>query len=282
MVMGVVNTTPDSFSDGGKYLSPADAVRRVEQLFRDGAEIIDIGAESSRPRSAQVPAAEQLLRLDAALGAALDLGAFVSIDTTSPEVAAHCLRRGARMINDVSFLRDVELAAVTAAHDAYLLLNHSRAPMAQMTGFSRWPDDDYTDIVADLVADWGQAKERAMQAGVAQGRLVFDPGFGFSKNARHCFELLARLGEFRQLGVPIAAGPGRKSFIADLDQSPPERRLGGTIAAALLCAQAGADVLRVHDVFEVRQALQVWRRQLDRRVDESATSSNDRTGADDA
>ncbi len=263
LLMGIVNTTPDSFSDGGRYLDAAAGMKRVDDLLRQGVDIIDIGAESSRPGSPEVPADEQLRRLGPTLDHALAQGAFVSIDTTSPRVAARCLERGAQMINDVSFLRQEALAHVTSAHDAYLVLNHSRAPMSEMGGFSQWPDDDYADIVEDLKLDWGQTKDRAMRAGMTAERLVFDPGFGFSKNARHCFALLARLGEFRDLQVPMLVGPGRKSFVGSVDDSGPGERIGGTIAACLLSAQAGADVLRVHDVREVRQALLVWERTRD-------------------
>ena len=129
-----------------------------------------------------------------------------------------------------------------------------------MEGFSQWPDDDYTDIVEDLKSDWERTKERAMRAGMTEQRLVFDPGFGFSKNEKHCFSLLGRLRELTTLGHPLLVGPGRKSFLGAVDGSGPNERLGATVAASVLCAQAGADALRVHDVREVRQALRVWER----------------------
>jgi dihydropteroate synthase len=260
--MGVLNSTPDSFSDGGRYLRPADARQRVSQLLAEGADLLDLGAESSRPGSEEVPAEVQIARLTPALEAATEQGAFVSIDTTNPVVAGHCLARGARMINDVSCLRQPELAKAAAAHNAWLVLSHSRAPMAQMAGFSQWPDDAYADIVHEVMEDWGTALDRAEREGLSKDRLVFDPGFGFSKNAHHSFELLTRLEEFRALGVPILTGPGRKSFIAAVDGSPPEKRLGGTIAACIASARAGADLVRVHDVAEVKQALLVWYRTL--------------------
>jgi dihydropteroate synthase len=260
LLMGIVNLTPDSFYDGGRHLDPNAARLRIDAMLERGADLLDLGAESSRPGSHPVPAAEQIRRLEPALGHALAVGARVSVDTTSPEVAQFALGRGAQIVNDVSCLRDAELARVCAAHGAWLVIMHSRRPMAEMTGFSQWPDDAYADIVQDVRRDWGLAAERAVQAGMAPSKLIFDPGFGFSKNARHSYELLARLSEFRSLGVPILSGPSRKSFLASVDGSPPEARLGGTIAACLASARAGADVLRVHDVHEVRQALAVWSR----------------------
>jgi dihydropteroate synthase len=134
---------------------------------------------------------------------------------------------------------------------------HSRVAQSQMRGYSEWPDDDYTDVVRDVMLDLEQARQRAVELGVRREHIWFDPGFGFSKNARHCFECLARLDEFSALGAPIVVGPGRKSFIAAADPSPPGARLGGTIAASLEAERRGAAVLRIHDVFEVRQALRV-------------------------
>jgi dihydropteroate synthase len=255
--MGVVNVTPNSFFDGGLYASPDEARRRVDEVLRAGAAIVDIGAESTKPGSPEVPAAEQIARLGPALDHAVAMGAFVSIDTMSPGVAAACLGRGAQMVNDVSCLRDPDLAIVAAEHRAFLVITHSRVPMSLMTGFSEWPDDDYTDIVGDVSMDWGRAAETAMRAGVKKDKLIFDPGIGFAKNARHSLELLARLGEFSSLDVPIASGPSRKSFITRVDPSSAAERLGGTLAACLISARNGADLLRVHDVAEVRQALAV-------------------------
>jgi dihydropteroate synthase len=260
LVMGVVNTTPDSFFDGGKALEADAAAQRVDELLLGGADIIDIGAESTKPGSAAVPPAVQLTRLLPALRRALQREAWISIDTTSPEVAEAALALGAHIVNDVSGLRDVRMAEVARAHDACLVITHCRVPMSAMSGFSEWPDDDYTDIVVEVKEDWGRSRDRAMNVGLRLENLIFDPGFGYSKNARHCYELLARLREFESLDVPIMTGPGRKSFIAAVDGSKPVERLGGTIAAALLNAQSGAHVVRVHDVREVRQAFGVLER----------------------
>jgi len=257
--MGIVNVTPDSFYDGGRYLDNHKAQLQIEQLVEQGADIIDLGAESSRPGSLAVSAATQLERLREPLTYALRRGIPVSIDTTSPEVADDCLARGALLVNDVSCLRDPQLAAATAAHDGWLILMHSRSPMSEMKGFSLWPDDDYLDIVEDVSQDWGRARTRAIDMGVTASKIIFDPGLGFSKNARHSYELLKRLREFKHLGAPIMSGASRKSFLSWHDQQPPTQRLGGSIAAAVLSVLNGADLLRVHDVFETQQALAILR-----------------------
>lgn len=258
--MGVVNTTPDSFYDGGQALEPAAARQRVDELIAEGADIIDIGAETSKPGAAAVPAETQLLRALPALERALERGAWTSIDTTSAEVAQVALSKGAHIVNDVSGLADPRLAEIAQRHDACLVITHCRVPMAQMAGFSEWPDDAYADIVDEVKVDWGRSRDRAMQVGLSRKNLIFDPGFGYSKNARHSFEVLARLNEFAALEVPILSGPSRKSFIGSVDGSAPADRLGGTIAASLASADKGAHVLRVHDVQAVRQALAVWAR----------------------
>jgi dihydropteroate synthase len=260
LLMGVVNTTPDSFYDGGQALDPQAARQRVDELLVAGADIIDIGAETSKPGSAPVPADTQLSRLMPALQHALERGAWTSIDTTNAEVAHVALGKGARILNDVSGLADPRLAEIAQRHDACLVITHCRVPMAEMTGFSEWPDDDYADIVNEVKVDWGRSRDRAMHVGLSRKNLIFDPGFGYSKNARHSFELLARLNELAELDVPILSGPSRKSFIGSVDGSPPAERLGGTIAASLASADKGAHVLRVHDVKAVRQALWVWAR----------------------
>ncbi len=257
LLMGVLNVTPDSFFDGGKYTSATTAEARLRQLLDDGADIIDIGAESSRPGAPDVPADEQLRRIGGSIELARQLGAVVSVDTTSPEVARRAVEQGAQLINDVSCLRDPGLAEVAANSDAHLVITHSRAPMKDMRGFSEWPDDAYPDIVDNVTLDWGRARTRANQMGLSSERIIFDPGLGFSKNARQSFQLLKQLEQFRPLSAAMLVGPGRKSFISAVDPSPPSQRLGGTIAASVLAAQNGADIIRVHDLREVRQALRV-------------------------
>lgn len=259
LVMAVVNVTPDSFYDGGRYQDNDRVEARITQVLKEGADIVDLGAESSRPGALPVAPEEQLRRLDRALRFALERNALVSIDTTSPQVARVCAALGAHVVNDVSCLRDADLANAAAEFDAHLVITHSRAPMAEMTGFSVWPDDAYgTDIVATVKLEWAKAAATAAEMGLARSRLIFDPGFGFSKNARHSYELLGRLDEFQSLGAPVLSGPGRKSFLAHFDGAPASARLGGTIAASMISVQRGARIVRVHDVQETVQALSVY------------------------
>ena len=256
LLMAVVNVTPDSFFDGGRYDDPAEVTRRIDRVLDEGAHIIDLGAESSRPGAKLVPADEQWRRLQPGLEYALQRGALVSIDTTNADVARRCGILGACVINDVSCLRDPELARVAADVGAALVITHSRSYMSEMPGFSAWPDDDYgTDVVASVLDEWKRAAERACAAGLPHSELLFDPGFGFTKNARQSFELLGRLNEFKTLGCPILSGPGRKSFLAHFDGAAADARLGGTIAASVISVQLGATVIRVHDVQATRQAL---------------------------
>lgn len=258
LIMGVLNVTPDSFFDGGRYDAASAAAQRIDQLLNEGADVIDIGAESSRPGASAVLPAEQIRRLEPALRHALARSVLVSVDTTSPVVARHALGLGAHLVNDVSCLEDAELARVCAEFGAPLIVMHARGPAASMAGFSVYPDDAYADVVEDVRREWSRARKEAVRAGMDAREVYFDPGLGFAKNASQSLTLLGRLAEFQNEGV-IAIGPSRKSFIGSLDGTPPELRLGGTVAACLLAAARGATLLRVHDVREVRQALRVVR-----------------------
>jgi dihydropteroate synthase len=231
----------------------------VDAVIAAGALIVDVGGESTRPGAVAVSAAEQIERIGAAIAHAASLGALVSVDTTSPEVADFALRRGARIVNDVSCLGDPELASVAARHEAALIVSHARGPQEKMPGFSQWSDTDYGDVVAEVKSELTAAAKVSVGRGVRPDHVWLDPGLGFSKNARQSLELLRRLDELTHDAGVVVVGPGRKSFIASVDPSPPEDRLGGTIAASLLAAARGASVLRVHDVKEVRQALAVAR-----------------------
>lgn len=254
-VMGVINLTPDSFFDGGSYCAEAQAEARVRQVLTEGAELVDIGGESSKPGAPAVTPAVQIDRIRCALGVARRLGATISVDTASGEVARFALASGAHLINDVTTLSDELLGRAVAESGAWLILSHSRAHQQEMLGFSEWPDDAYQDVVVEVRSELEQARGRAMALGVAPERIVLDPGLGFSKNSQHSLELLRRLAELTGGGVPWLVGPGRKSFIAAVDPCRPDERLGGTVAAALWSAQQGAAVVRVHDVRAVRQAL---------------------------
>ena len=256
LLMGVLNVTPDSFFDGGRYDGISAASRRIDQLVTEGADLIDIGAESTRPGAAAIPASDQVARLAPALRHALGTGLLVSIDTTSPEVARYALGLGAHLINDVSCLAEADLARACAEHHAPLIIMHARGPAASMAGFSVYPDSGYEDVVEDVRREWQAARSRALAAGMSAEDVYFDPGIGFAKNAQQSFALLGRLGAFQSEAL-IVVGPSRKSFIAAVDGSPPEQRLGGSVAACLLAAARGAAIVRVHDVREVRQALRV-------------------------
>ncbi len=265
--MGVCNVTPDSFSDGGRFLDRDQARARVEQLIAEGADIVDIGGESTRPGSQPVPAAEQIARvLDIVRWAAERT--CVSIDTTSPEVAATCLDAGAHAVNDVSLLANADLARVTAGSGAMLVLSHARAPQEHMGGFGGWPLSAYDDIVRDVLADWERAAETAAKLGLPREALVMDPGLGFSKASRHSFELLRRAREIvaamssehgehgAQGDVPVLFGASRKSFLTLVDRgAEPVDRTGASIAAAVHAARCGVKILRVHDVRATRQAI---------------------------
>jgi dihydropteroate synthase len=262
-IMGIVNRTPDSFFDGGNYLDDDHAQARIKQLLDDGVDIIDVGAESTRPGAAAVSAAEQIRRLGDVVRVIVDSGVLASVDTSLPEVAAHALEQGASMINSVSLDTADALGRLAARHDADLVLTHCRDAMSEMKGFGQYADDGYHALLDEVVADWQQAAEAATDAGLDASRLIFDPGLGFAKNTKQSLQLCVYLGEIKQrLGVRVLVGPSRKSYIAMAiadkqggEVAPPSQRLGGSIAAALDLARRGADILRVHDVAEVRQAL---------------------------
>lgn len=259
LVMGICNVTPDSFSDGGRFLAPAAARAQVDRLLAEGADVLDLGAESTRPGAKPVSEDEQLARLEPALAHAIERGAVVSIDTQSPRVAEACLARGAHAVNDVSCLRDEGLADAAARHGAAYVLMHSRGTQEAMAGFSRYPDDAYDDVVRDVAREWSLAAARAEARGLTRASLIMDPGFGFAKNVRHSAELLARTRELvAAVGAPVLVGASRKSFLTLADPSAaPEERLGASIAAALFAVRAGATLVRVHDVRATCQALEL-------------------------
>lgn len=260
-LMGVCNVTPDSFSDGGRYLGAREARARVDELLAEGADVVDIGGESTRPGAAQVPPKEQLARVLDVVAYAADRGACVSIDTTSPPVAAACLDAGACAVNDVSCLRDEALAKVAASSGAALVIMHTRGMQADMAGFSQYPDEAYgDDVVGTVIQEWRMAADRAKAAGLAEGAIWMDPGLGFAKNARHSLELLRQVGRLaKSFPHRVVIGASRKSFLKLVDpDAGPDQRLGASLAAAL---HAGgiADVLRVHDVRATAQAIDLTR-----------------------
>jgi dihydropteroate synthase len=252
-LMGVVNVTPDSFSDGGLYLDAGAAIAHGLELAAAGARILDVGGESTRPGAEPVDQEEELRRVVPVIQGLVAAGSRISIDTSKAAVAAAALEAGAEIVNDVTALRgDPEMASLCAERGATVVLMH-------MLGEPRTMQDDprYEDVVTDVKTFLAERLEVAVAAGIAEERVWLDPGVGFGKTAAHNMELLRRLGELRELGRPLVVGTSRKSFIGKVDGSPADQRLGGTIASSVLAAAEGADVLRVHDVAEMRQALAV-------------------------
>lgn len=252
MLMGVVNVTPDSFSDGGRYLDAEAAIAHGWELLRDGADILDVGGESTRPGAEEVDEAEELRRVEPVVEA-LAGEATVSIDTSKLAVAEAALDAGAGIVNDVTaFQRDPGMAALCAERGVGVVLMH-------MPGNPRTMQDNprYDDVVDDVKAFLAERLEYAVGEGIAEERIWLDPGIGFGKTLEHNLELLRRLGELRKLGRPLVIGASRKSFIGKVDGSEVNDRIGGSIASSVLAAAEGADVLRVHDVAEMAQALTV-------------------------
>jgi dihydropteroate synthase len=255
LIMGIVNVTPDSFADGGRYLDPAAAVRHARALAAEGADLLDVGAESTRPGAAPVASAEERARLLPVLERLLDGPPCpVSVDTSKPDVAAAALALGAHMVNDVTALAGgPALAELCAAHGAALALMHMRGTPRTMQA-----DPRYDDLLGEVRTGLAVAVATAEAAGVAPDSICVDPGIGFGKTVAHNLTLLRRLDAFRAIGKPILVGPSRKSFLgALLDQLPATERLEGTLAACVMAVVAGAHILRVHDVAAVRRAVRV-------------------------
>jgi len=252
--MGVVNVTPDSFSDGGLFLDRERAVRRGLELAADGADIIDVGGESTRPGSLPVPEQEELRRVIPVIRELRPrTGALISVDTTKAAVAAAAVEAGADIINDVSALgADPDMAGVVAASGAGLVIMHMKGTPRTMQ-----LNPEYEDVLAE-VRDFLEARQEAAEAaGVPRERVIIDPGIGFGKNLEHNLSLIARQDLFLEIGRPLLMGISRKSFLGRILGLPPEERLEGTIAVSVLCVLKGADILRVHDVKQVARAVKV-------------------------
>lgn len=251
-IMGVVNVTPDSFSDGGRFVDAGAAARHAARLVEEGARILDIGGESSRPGAAPVSVQEELDRVLPVLEAVRGLQVPVSVDTVKPEVMQEALRCGASMINDIMALAQPgALQAVRDSGAAVCLMHMQGAPRTMQR------EPRYQDVVRE-VRDFLAARVAAAQAaGIARERIVVDPGFGFGKTLEHNLQLLRHLDALRDLGVPVLAGLSRKSMLGTITGRPVGERLHASVAAALLAAERGAAILRVHDVAATRDALAV-------------------------
>ena len=249
VVMGVLNITPDSFSDGGRFLDPETAIAHGRRMVAEGADILDVGAESTRPYggAVRISGEEEWERLRPVLPAVVDFGVPVSIDTMKAAVAARALAIGATVVNDVWGLqRDPDMARVVAEHGAAVIIMHNREA-----------EDGSIDIMADIEAYFTRSLDIAARAGIAREQIVLDPGIGFGKTQAQSITVIARLARLQGFGLPVLIGLSRKRFIASVVPSEPHQRLGGSIAANLLATLAGATFVRVHDVAETVQALRV-------------------------
>jgi dihydropteroate synthase len=246
--MGVLNITPDSFSDGGQFIAPARALAQAQRMIAEGADIIDIGAESTRPYGAQpVSAEEELKRLQPILADVVSLGIPVSIDSMKSAVVAWALDAGAIIANDVWGLqRDPDMARLLAARHCPIVIMHNRDRA-----------DGSIDIMADIAGFFARSLETAAKAGISSKNIVLDPGIGFGKTPEQSMTVLARLDQLGAFGLPLLVGASRKRFISSVSPSEPHQRLGGSIAAHLIAAKAGARIIRTHDVSETVQALRV-------------------------
>src|SRR5438552_768851 len=259
LVMGVLNVTPDSFSDGGKYLNVRQAVEHALQMQRDGANIVDIGAESTRPGSAEIPVAEELARLLPVLESLRGkLKIPISVDTQKAAVAEIAIGAGAAMINDVSGLRhDPRLAEVVAHHGVPVVLMHMRGTprTMQKLPFAK-------NVMKDVLNGLRNSASIARKAGIAKSKIIVDPGIGFGKSLEQNYELLAKLDEIAKLGYPLLVGTSRKSFLGKTlvrngEPAPSEKRIWGTAATVTASILGGAHIVRVHDVAEMTQVARV-------------------------
>jgi dihydropteroate synthase len=249
LVMGILNVTPDSFSDGGQFYEADAAIGRAAAMASDGADLIDIGAESTRPYGAPepVPADAELSRLKKVLPAAVRFGVPVSIDSNKAKVAGWALDQGASIVNDVWGLqRDPGMAKLVAERGVPVIVMHNRDAA-----------DPGVDIVADVAAFFARSLEIASQAGIARDKIVLDPGIGFGKTPEQSITCIARLDEFARFGLPLLVGASRKRFINAVTKAAPDERIGGSIASHLAAVKNGAAIVRVHDVAETVQALRV-------------------------
>lgn len=246
LVMGVLNVTPDSFSDGGRFVDPQRAIGQAQRMIAEGADIIDIGAESTRPYGAEpVSYEEELARLAPVLPAVVKLKTPVSIDSMKPGIATWALDQGAAMVNDVWGLqRDPAMAEVVSEYDMPVVIMHNRESA-----------DPALDIIADAQAFFQRSLALAERAGIARDCIVLDPGIGFGKTPEQSIACIARLAEFKRFGLPLLVGASRKRFINAVTPSAPDQRLGGSIASHLEAVKNGAAIVRVHDVVETVQAL---------------------------
>ena len=253
LVMGIVNVTPDSFSDGGRHLSAANAIAHARQLIADGADILDIGGESTRPGAALVSEQEELDRVLQVVEGLRDIPVPISIDTYKPEVMRAALAAGASMVNDINALQAPGALDVVADCNAGVCLMHKQGMPQTMQQHPQ-----YQDAVSEVSAFLRERIAVAETAGIARDRIVIDPGFGFGKTLAHNLDLLSDLDTFSALGVPVLAGLSRKSMLGAITGREVNDRMAASLAAAMLAVERGAAIVRVHDVRETVDALKIW------------------------
>jgi len=249
LVMGILNVTPDSFSDGGQFVDPQDALRQAQKMVEAGADIIDIGAESTRPYGGQKPVTleEELARLQPVLAPVIEMGTPVSIDTMKPEVALWAIGLGASIVNDVWGLqRDPNMARVVAGGGVPVICMHNR-----------YKADSSINIMSDINAFFTYSIEVALKADIPRDCIVLDPGIGFGKTPEQSMEAIAKLEAFKRFKLPILVGASRKRFIDTVSPAPPLERVGGSLAAHLIAVRNGANIIRTHDVAETIQAIKI-------------------------
>ena len=251
LVMGILNVTPDSFSDGGQHLDAAVAVARARTMVGEGADIVDVGGESTRPGAPPVSAEEELRRtLPVIEAVAAELRVPVSIDTTKPEVARRCLAAGAVMLNDIQGLRDSAMIGAAADTGAAVVIMHMKGTPQTMN-----EEAVYDDLIAEVCGFLQVQAAKARDAGIET--VIVDPGIGFAKHGAHNLAVLRNVGSFASLGYPLLMGPSRKRFIGELTGAPADDRVSGTVAAVTACVLGGASIVRVHDVAACKQAVVV-------------------------
>ena len=254
VVMGILNVTPDSFSDGGSYVSHEQALARVEKMLQQGADIIDVGGESTRPGAADVSLTEELQRTVGVIKAIKQrFDCLVSIDTNKAEVMHQAIEAGADIINDVCALTNPGTIEVAARSGLPVCIMHMQGKPRSMQ-----VNPQYQEVVSEVITYLKQRVESCVAAGIAESNIIVDPGFGFGKTLDHNFQLLAQLSEFKQLGLPILAGVSRKSMFGKLLAKPTADLVAASITGAVLAAQQGAHIFRVHDVKETVDALKVY------------------------
>ncbi|MCX8003619.1 MAG: dihydropteroate synthase [Burkholderiaceae bacterium] len=253
LIMGIVNVTPDSFSDGGRFFDTQAACAHARRLRAEGADLIDVGGESTRPGAAEVGVEEELRRVVPVVEALAADGAVVSVDTSKPEVIRAALAAGAAIVNDVRALQWPGALAAVAGSDCGVVLMHMQGTPQTMQ-----LDPRYADVAAEVKAFLQARVTAAEAAGIARERIAVDPGFGFGKTAEHNYELLARLPEIAALGQPLLVGMSRKGMLKHATGRPVQERTHASVAAALIAVERGARIVRVHDVAATRDALAVW------------------------